>query len=287
MRASTPEKDFIVLDYDGTIAEEGGEIAPSVFLGIEALKHAGVSTSVITARPFQRLTAVCGGIENLNRIVSSDHPLATERGGRIVHADRASNLSYSPLNTYELDAIADVEDQGNIGFVGFCPKELQGTSYIWSPDATRQQEMQSRFGNDAIVLPSRREALRNALDAAQPCLVTVKFEVPEPDRAVLNDELNITWERKTAAVVAQNVDKFSALQFLSEATGSPIQSVRYAGNDTSDLAVLKVPGLRERIFVGNNPVEGMAEPVNRIASPEDLGHYLVHLAGLESEVIGA
>ncbi len=67
MRARTPEKDFVVFDYDGTIAEEGGKIAPSIFLGVEALRHAGITTSVITARPFQRLSAVCGDVENVNK----------------------------------------------------------------------------------------------------------------------------------------------------------------------------------------------------------------------------
>jgi len=58
-----------------------------------------------------------------------------------------------------LDAIADMDADEGIDFVGFYPKELYGTSYIWSPDAARNEEIALRFGHDATILPSENSAI--------------------------------------------------------------------------------------------------------------------------------
>jgi len=273
---SVESQDFVVFDYDGTIAEEGGQVPDSVFTGIEALRQVGVPTSVITARPYLRLATVCGGEENLGRIVSTDYPLATERGARIVNRSKDSNLVYHQLTTHELDAISDTEAYDGIDFIGFCPKELRGTSYIWNADASRQDEMISRFGHDAIVVENGKLALRRALQEAEPCLVTIKFTVSDPDHSIVQGDLNVVWERKAAVMLGTGVTKLSALELLCDAMGHTIEAVRYAGNDTSDLHILEVPDLRERIFVGDRVVVGMAEPVTRLVNPHALGEYLIN-----------
>lgn len=262
---------------------KAGELPPQSFLGVEALWLAGVSTTAITARPYQRLTTVSGGVENIDRVVSGHLPLATERGGRIVAPGRSSNLVYTALDAHELDAIADIDGHENVDFVGFYPQELLGTSFIWAPDKFRNEELASRFGHDAIILANNQATLRRALDEANPCLVTVKFKVDHTDNTkVLDDGLNVAWERRTGAVVAQGIDKLTALEAICDASDVPLEAVRYAGNDTSDRAVLRLPELRERIFVGGNNVSGIAEPATHLETPEALGDYLLSLPDTRS-----
>jgi hydroxymethylpyrimidine pyrophosphatase-like HAD family hydrolase len=275
--------DFVVFDYDGTAAPDGGgmtEPADAVLTGVEELWRADIPTSVITTRPYQRLAMACGDV---NRLVSAQYALATERGGRIVGSDRNSNAGYRPLSGYELDAIADVDNPEDIDFVGFYPKGLQDTSYIWGGNADRQDELEARFGQEAIVLPSDRLALRQALQVAEPCMVKLRFNTRTPDRTALQEGLNATWDKRIVEVIAEGVDKRFALESLCAIMGRPLESVRYAGNDNNDLPILRMPGIRERILVGNNDLAGMAEPVTRLASPGVLGEYFVRIAGIEIE----
>ncbi len=282
MSVSTPEtRDFVVFDYDGTAAPDGGGMvapADSVLTGVEDLWRAGIPTSVITTRPYQRLAMACGDV---NRLVSAHCALATERGGRIVNSSRDANASYRPLNGYELDAIADVDNPDDIDFVGFYPKGLHDTSYIWGGNASRQDELEARFGQEAIVLPSDRLALRQALQIAEPCLVKFRFNTRTPDRAALQEGLNVAWDKRIAEVIAEDVDKRFALESLCAIMGKPLESVRYAGNDSNDLPILRLAEIKERILVGNNEVVGMAEPVTRLASPDALGEYFMQMAGVE------
>lgn len=246
---------------------------------METLQQCGVSTTVVTARPFQRLATVIGGRDNISRLVSADMPLVSERGGRFVDTRKTTNVHYMPFTSCELDAISEIGNSDTIDFVGFYPKEVLGQSYIWTPIPSRQQEMHRRFGHDAHILPTSQSDLQRALHEADPCVVTVKFKKDcESNTELLDDELNIAWEKKTAAITAEGVDKKGSLLTLCDITGVDLESVTYAGNDTSDVPILQMPQLRRRIFIGSNNVSELAEPITRLRAPEDMGRFLLYLA---------
>ncbi|HSX00353.1 MAG TPA: HAD hydrolase family protein [Patescibacteria group bacterium] len=272
------QTELIAFDYDGTAAVERGAVPDAMVEGVKAIHGAGIATSMITARPYKRLLAVCGGIVAVNRIVSADHPLATERGGRIVGHDRTTNLEYNALNPDELDAIADLRPD-NVDYVVFYPEAPSGDSLIWSPDPAKRAAMKVRFGAGAVILREDKTALGRSLREARPCQVMLRFKAPDTsNRDAIAPELNAAWEGSVASIVAEGINKSSALKSLCEITGIPVHETRYAGNDTSDLPILCNPALRERIFVGDKPLEGMADPVTKLATPVMLGHHLLRIA---------
>ncbi|HEV7455103.1 MAG TPA: HAD hydrolase family protein [Candidatus Saccharimonadales bacterium] len=275
MRETQPHR-LAAFDYDGTITQpHGASVSGTVKRGIAALWHSGIMTTVLTARPYQRLVGVSGGIDT---VVSPQVPLATERGARIVDAAKQSNYKYYPLSAYVLGVVAAMPKQ-TVDFVGFYPEELHGMSFIWTPDPGRNDAMTAQFGHDAHILPNDLTALQTALQQANPCLVTVRFTDETPgNKALLPQDLNTAWSHKTVSIVMAGVDKLSALEALNQATGSQFRTTIYAGNDTNDLPVLSHPELHERIFVGEQPIAGIAEPFTTVLTPDALGEYLVQLA---------
>lgn len=270
---------LVASDYDGTIAVENGLVPEISYLGMEALQQCGVSATMVTARPYQRLATVIEGQRNITRLVSLDMPLVSERGGRFVDPRKLTNIHYMPFTSYELDAIGDIGYSDTIDFVGFYPKEVLGQSYIWTPAASRQQEMYRRFGHDAHILDASKSDLQRALHDAEPCVVTVKFtEDCAENTQLLDSGLTIAWERKTAAITAEGVNKKASLLTLCDLANIELADVAYAGNDTSDVPILQMPQLRQRIFVGNNTVDQLAEPVVRLRTPQELGEFLLNVA---------
>lgn len=273
---------LMALDYDGTAAIENGLVPESVYMGAKSLWGAGIATTAITARPYQRLLTVSGGVQNIRQLIAPGVPLAAERGGRIVDLGKQANMAFTPLNAYELDAIVDAEYSDALDFVGFYSQEIDGPSYIWSPAEGKTGALIQRFSHDAMILPAGKCALRGALGDARPCLVTLRFNSPIDDGSLrLDQALNAAYERRTVAIAPATQNKRVALDALCDLAGIPLEQVRFAGNDHADLPILQCPGLRERIFVGHNTVHGMAEPVRRISSPQALGDYMIQVANQE------
>lgn len=269
---------LIAFDYDGTItAKDSLAISDAVTLGIQELWRREIPTTILTARPLQRLLAISGGI---HAIVPLHIPIATERGARIIRLDKTINLDYHPLKLHELQEIADMPKQ-DIDFIGFYPEAPFGKSFIWNPDPARNIHFQKAFAHDATILPNDEDALWDALMLANPCLVTVKFKVL-PSILTLSDNLNVARDKNTISLVTAGIDKLSALTFLCQAHNIPFEETIYAGNDLNDLPVLALPQLKGRIFVGQQLLAGIAKPHVHVASPEELG---VHLLKISKEIL--
>lgn len=225
---------LVVCDYDGTIG--GSDAVATSVLAFLHDRPEGLQFTVASGRIHGSLAAL-----GVSRLCSA--PLITEGGGRIINPVTGETLFARPV---EEDALLDFcgrVESGDVDLLYACfsPNgQLPYTFYLPSGGV-----IPPRYAPNAHVIPDLTKFLQAAF-ASKACKVNFRTR----DHGARPSWPGVHWNEGSADLVANGVDKGTAVAWLCERLGLRLNEVMVIGNDHNDGPMLRLKDVI-RIIVGN------------------------------------
>jgi hypothetical protein len=248
---------MIFLDLDGTLVGPSGDVAPEVWVGLEAARARGQRLSVCTGRP-------SGGVASrVARRLDPDAPHVFYGGALVARAGAALHVDPVPEpDARALLAIAAALDPARVALEVYTPDRV-----LLAADSAHSRRHARGIGVEVDVLSAPD------LDAVLSSTPIVKLQWVTPDGPLADDLATRAPQTCFSAaagspafpdlhfvtVTARGVDKGSAVRRAAAALGFAPSECAAVGDSYNDLPMLEV--------VGHPFVMGNAEPELRARYP--------------------
>lgn len=247
--ASTAHFDLLVLDVDGTLVDETGEISPRLQTALEHCQRLGMRICLCTGRPL-------AATERYLKALNLHTPPVVFNGALVPSFDDSKPLVSRPLSHRTVQIVVteaqEYEDHlelhtageyyvESMGSIGRRQARKLGIEPIVAPFDGLWKEGESILKAQFIV---RTEAQRQRLEALG--------EKIKP-KATLSWGISPGFEGHFANVMCGDVNKCASLDILLRELGIPWERVFAAGDSPSDLAYVQRAGCG--VIMGGAPPE--------------------------------
>jgi Cof subfamily protein (haloacid dehalogenase superfamily) len=257
---SSVSPSLLAVDLDGTLLSRAGHPHEEDVQALRAARAAGVVVTIVTGR-------LIAGTQQAAAVLGLDGPVGCADGAHLVHVTTGETLSHTsfrgadaarlredlagrPLTTFLFARDTIVHDDAGEGFLQYMR--------TWSPKVERAERVldHGAWAHEHGVTGVVAVAEEAHIGAAAETLRTSLSHVAQ----VISFPLGHTglWGLLTRA---QGADKGTALKFLAQAAGVPLEATVAVGDWLNDVPMFKVAGRSFCMGQGSDEVKATATDV--------------------------
>ena len=244
---------MMALDVDGTLVGPDNVVTPEIRDAVTLADRAGIQICLATGRSYSETIGVWEQLD-LGR---QRQPMILIGGALVSETDTRRALYHKPMDSETACRFADA-----LGAAGYCAMAIVDSwrydvEYYLTEHGDLADAKERWFGKMDVSMASVGALSEVLLGGEGPDVLRISAVVNEKDGPILATELKDQFGDtiNICSILAPNynvwiveahasgADKRTALQYVAQATGTPLSEVAAVGDDVNDISMLSSVGL--------------------------------------------